>query len=442
MTDGHSMFNTEDKIEASSPLRLLAITSCEPVLESSKRLASLYEGWETDELAWMLKTALLQAHYNLPNQLVEEHFKYHELFNWFVCGDSKTVRFNNKRYQSFLAKSLEDLELKEFFKAVVRNLNELRTAEALDEQRIELVQKLTGWAETNSACIVYFGKCTYSPLRKIVFSFSFKNADLKSESFQTLAKSICPVDANADYREMMDKFRQDSRFDYDEDDESLGVEDSQPRENHFGSADEEASEEGYDSDDDYDEDEEDMLELSFNDRERRLYIQGNTFVQMELNPEQFDSWEDTVRPYAQQIIDTCRKPETLVKDIYLCFENTIQLPPEVDLTEYFYMVPTLPPQITPPAFMRDQKHAYYLPQRAMRGSYDTDLLYDSFGQYLKISFSFEPNGEFLEVKLKLTTHWTDALHIDSAIEQLDTMKTNLNAAFHSIIRDKARMLFE
>ncbi len=442
MTDGHSMFNMEDKIEAGSPLRLLAITSYEPVLEASKRLSSLYEGWETDELAWMLKTALLQAHYNLPNQLVEEHFKYHELFNWFVGGDSKTVRFDNKRYQSFLAKSLEDLELKEFIKAVVQNLNELRTSDEHDEQRIELVQKLTAWAETNSARIVYFGKCSYSPLRKIIFSFSFNNADLKSESFQALAKSICPEDANADYRKMMDKFRQDSRFNYDEDDDSEGVEDSQSAKNLFKSTDEAESEEDYDADDDYDEDEEEMLELSYNDRERRLYIQGNTFVQMELNPEQFDAWEDTVRPYAEQIIDTCKKPKTLVTDIYLCFENIMQLPPEVDLTEYFYMVPTLPPQITPPTFMRDQKHAYYLPQRAMRGSYDTDLLYDSFGQYLMISFGFEPNGEFLEVKLKLTTHWTDALHIESALEQLDTMKTNLNAAFHSIIKDKTRLLFE
>ncbi len=203
-----------------------------------------------------------------------------------------------------------------------------------------------------------------------------------------------------------------------------------------------AEEESKDSEEYYDEDEDDAVELSYNGEERRLYVQGNSFLQMEICPEQFDSWEDTVRPYAAQLIAAGRKPESVVKSIYLVFENVIKLPSEADLSDFFYMIPNLPPQISPPAFMRDQKHAYCLPQRAMRGSYNTDLLYDSFGQYLMISFSFEPMGDFLEVKLKLTTHWTDAMHIDSALEQLDTMKTNLNAAFHSIIKDKARSLLE
>ncbi len=194
MTDGHSMFNMEDKIDVGSPLRMLAICSYEPVLEASTRLSALYQGCQADELAWMLKSTLLQAHYNLPDVLVEEHFKYHELFNWFVCGSDKGVRFDDKRYQAFLEKSLEDQELKEFFKAVVKNLNEMRTPEDLDEKRIGLIQKLTAWAETRSTRIVYFGKFSYSPLRKISFSFSFKNADLKSEAFQSLAKSLCPDD--------------------------------------------------------------------------------------------------------------------------------------------------------------------------------------------------------------------------------------------------------
>ncbi len=47
MTDGHSMFNTEDKIDAGSPLRMLAICSYEPVLEASTRLSALYQGWQS-----------------------------------------------------------------------------------------------------------------------------------------------------------------------------------------------------------------------------------------------------------------------------------------------------------------------------------------------------------------------------------------------------------
>ncbi len=164
---------------------------------------------------------------------------------------------------------------------------------------------------------------------------------------------------------------------------------------------------------------------------------------MEISPEQFDSWGRHCQAlYAAQLINAARKSESLVDSIYLVFENVIKLPSEADLSDFFYMIPNLPPQISPPAFMRDQNMLITCRKEPMRGSYDTDLLYDSFGQYLMVSFSFEPMGDFLEVKLKLTTHWTDAMHIDSALEQLDAMKTNLNAAFHSIIKDKARMLLE
>ncbi len=136
-----------------------------------------------------------------------------------------------------------------------------------------LIQKLTDWAETNSARIVYFGKFSYSPLRKISFSFSFKNADLKSEAFQSLAKSLCPDDEREEYREMRrrqkEKFKE---FFAEEGEESLADLFE------FDDDESEAEDDSKDSEEYCDEDEDDAIELSYNGEERRLFIQGNFFA--------------------------------------------------------------------------------------------------------------------------------------------------------------------
>jgi len=420
MTDGHPISGMEDKIEAGSPLRLLVIASYEPVIEASKRLSALYEGWEADELVWMLKTALLQAHYNLPNDLVQEHFKFHELFNWFCTGGEKQIQFNENRYLIFLNKALEDHELKQFFHAVIKNLNDQHTKLDLDDMRLRLMRKLSDWAETNSPRIVYFGMLSHSPLKRITFSLSCDSDRIITNEFLELAKKLCPIDEGAQF----ERYRQQAFEEMEEHD----------TESEEALEDDEQEEWAYDNEDD-------QLNLMSEDEERRLYVQRN-FISMDIEPKKFDSWEDTVRPFAEKIVETCRPTKRVLDALYLSFENTILMPPGADLSEFFYMLPVLPPKIVPPAFMREQKHEYYLPQRAMSGHYTTDLLYDSFGQYLTLSFDFNPKEDYLEVKLRLSIHWQDQIYIDDVLERFDCMKTSLNAAFHSILKDRMIHIFE
>ncbi len=78
----------------------------------------------------------------------------------------------------------------------------------------------------------------------------------------------------------------------------------------------------------------------------------------------------------------------------------------------------------------------------MKGSYSTDLLYETGAQFLRTNCEIQPTDEGVEVQLSLEAHWREPFVIDKAMAVIDGLKNNLYVAFHSLITDRTRSLFQ
>jgi uncharacterized protein (TIGR04255 family) len=146
----------------------------------------------------------------------------------------------------------------------------------------------------------------------------------------------------------------------------------------------------------------------------------------------FESWEDSFKPYLSTVIDAYQaiQPNAQVEQAVLGFNNRLYLPAEIELSDYFHTLPAAPPNVVPPRFMRDNNLAYAFPARVMKGSYSTDLLYDSGSHFLRCSFDLEPTHSGLQVDLDLELHWHRPFMIEAAMSIFHGMKNNVYVAFH------------
>ncbi len=393
---------TNLKIATNHPLHLLDRAASELLDVEVERLWAFDSSVQKSDLLIYLRASLLQAYYGLPDyDAFADHIRFNSLFRCFVGLDKSDLEWDSYRYKQVHHRWTVDQELREFMIELLEALSQLPIPPddiVAFEMCNQIEDRLSKWIDLHCPKAVYFHQFQRAPIKRFFASLSFQNADRKGsiESIMTplLAKILKPAFPK----------------------------EGEPEETEFGV--------------------EDLVFLSENE-ESSLLINFEK-VSISSNPEHFEAWEETVNPYLLPMIDFCSSCEafSLAQGATLNFGNVISLPREVDLTDFFHMLPSLPPKVVPPRLMREENLSYSFPSRVTRTSYTTDLLYDSNDQILRCAYEITTQGDSLRVELDLEAQWTSAFPVVHSEQVFNDLKNNLYIAFHSLITDRTRTLFE
>lgn len=380
------------KVPADHPLRVLARLSAQPLEDTVARLMGLDTSLPKSTLQRALRAVLLQAFYSMPDQgKFADQIHFNRLFRWYIGLEDMDEPWDAALYAKLHQQWTHDQELRPFFELVMANAFRTDT----DETR-QIAASLEAWLNRFCPKTVYFHQFGNSPIKDVRAMIRLRESNSpmpKNEmppAFWQKLNSVFPQKAVGE-RDLLDDWQE------------------------FKTADGTSS-------------------VSLN--------AGAAFLLCA--PQQFESWEDSAKPILAAIIDAYKAidPAQLIQQAVLGFHNRMYLPAEIELLDYFHMLPNLPPNVVPPRYMRENNLAYAFPDRMMKGSYSTDLLYESGAHFLRCSFELEPAHQGLQVDLDLELHWHQPFVLNAAMSIFDGMKNNLYVAFHSLITDQTRRLFE
>jgi uncharacterized protein (TIGR04255 family) len=392
MTDKPSITQApiEQQIPAHHPLRLLHALTAEPVQYTMTRLSTAGTPEPEMPLDQALRAALLQAFYWLPDhQHFADHLRFNALFRWFIGLDDLDQTWDSALYAQLQQRLTNDQELRQFFDLVAATARAKKQAEST-----QIANALDRWISVYSPRSVYFHHYSKSPLKEVMLTIEAFEPDSRQPVFpahimHNHLKSTFPV------KEV------DSEYGYGE-----------------------------------------VPELRTSDGLCRVMADGRGIVLW--TSAHYETWEETFRPYAVDVVNACKATynQAKITKVAVLFSNLITLPAEVELTEYFHMLPNEPPRVIPPRFMREQNLSYSFPKRLIRANHSTDLMYDDDPRFLRCIYTIEPVGPSLEVRLDLESHWIQECTLDQVLELADGLKKNVYIAFHSLITDQTRALFE
>ncbi|MBX9671042.1 MAG: hypothetical protein K2X93_25845, partial [Candidatus Obscuribacterales bacterium] len=330
-----------------------------------------------------------------------DHIRFNSLFRSFVGLGKADMEWDSYRYKQVHIRWTVDQELREFMTELLEALTQLpiRPDDIMAfEMCNQIEDRLSKWIDQHCPKAVYFHQFQRAPIKRYFASLSFQNGDSKGS-----IESIMTPPAAMKLKKAFPK-------------------EGEPEETEFGV--------------------EDLVFLS--DNEDCSLLINFEKVSLSSNPEHFEAWEETVNPYLIPMIEFCSASEafSLAQGASLNFGNVISLPREVNLTDFFHMLPSLPPKVVPPRLMREENLSYAFPSRVTRTSYTTDLLYDSNDQALRCSYEITTQGDSQRVELDLEAQWTSAFPVIHAEQVFNDLKNNLYIAFHSLITDRTRSLFE
>lgn len=383
------------RVPADHPLRVLARASTEPLEATIARLLALDTGLSRLTLQRALRAALLQSLYGIADYSnFADQIHFNALFRWFIGLENSEQPWDSAAYADLHKRWTNDQELRQFLELVVTNAARLDPSEA-----DEVIKALELWLNRFCPKTVYFHQFAKSPIRDVRALLRFRDSNDR----------LAETDLQPKFWQKLHEFFPAKR---DPDEAILSGE-------------------------------QDWQELRTNDTYTSVTLNSGAAFIISVQPG-FESWEDSFKPYLSTVIDAYQaiQPTSQVEQAVLGFNNRLYLPAEIELSDYFHTLPAAPPNVVPPRFMRDNNLAYAFPARVMKGSYSTDLLYDSGSHFLRCSFELEPTQSGLQVDLDLELHWHRPFMIEAAISIFDGMKNNLYVAFHSLITDQTRALFQ
>lgn len=390
------------QISAHRPLYLLDRAASELLDTEVERLSALDSSIPTDELVAYLKAALLQAYYGIPDyEAFSDHVRFNSLFRSFIGLNDTDNDWDAERYSQVHRRWTLDQELREFLNDLIEVVTGLPISpDDMDSVILcnQIEDRLSKWIDLFCPKAVYFQQFSHPPVKRFSATLVFPPVRHKSDINSVLTEDVTRI-----------------------------IEAVFPK-----PIEQEEKEYGIDE----------LVFLSGNE-EHSLLLQFEK-LSLSSNPEVFESWEDSVKPYLTPMLDVCTSSDdySSPRGAMLHFGNVINLPIEADLYDYFHMLPMKPPQVVPPRLMREENLMYSFPNRMIRAAYRTDLLYDKQGQLLRCTYVIDATGGSSVVELDLEAHWAEPFSPDETQQVFNELKNNLYVAFHSLITDRTRAQFE
>lgn len=390
------------KIPANHPLSALLSIADEAISETlpSIQVSASVADHTPASLAFVLKASLLQALYSIndPNQFIEQ-LRFNVLFRWFMGSFSKADQVSHASdYVQLQAKLLDNHSLSHFLDYVIR-----RAAQDQSPNAAYIASNLSRWMNKHCPKAVFFKEYRNSPVTKMSCSVLF------------------PPDRHPNFPEAV--FYEYAKIDF--------PERKQRRER---AGEEAVSRRGARKD-----------EPVFLSANRQYYVtlsNASAVILTKLAP--YENWE-SFRDKLEIVLQHCRSTNSLATPIgIVCqFSNFMRLRSDIDLSDYFHIVLSSPPPIQIPLIMQESGRNYEFPRQLMSTRITTKLRYENDpASFLIYSFEAEPKKDSIEVGLDLETVWTNPVSMDDVLTVTNKLKENAYIAFHSLITDKARRLFE
>jgi len=397
-----STFESKTQLPANHPLPLLDRAASGVLDSEARRLWTLNDTVPPEDLKKYLRAALLQSYYEIPEySAFADHVRYNSLFRHFIGMEDDEEKWDSECYEKLHHRWTVDQELRK----ILLDLIELVTQLPLLPDDITgfnncntIETRLSNWIDQYCPKAVYFQQFTNPPVRRFFASVIFREVETKEPLSSLLTDDVSSII------------------------KSTFPEQVQHDEGEFGA--------------------EELMFLSRNEEQSLLMNFGR--ASLSCNPSRFESWEDTVKPYLVPLIDVCKSSRAYTSPMgaTLQFGNLIILPPEVALSDYFHMLPSRPPKVVPPLLMREENLSYAFPTKLVRSGQTSILMFDSSKQLLRCSYEINLTSAGYKVELDLESQWTEPFAIGDLSQVFDDLKNNLYAAFHSLITDRTRDLFE
>ncbi len=397
-----STFESKTQLPSNHPLPLLDRAASGVLDSEARRLWKLNDTVPPEDLKKHLRAALLQSYYEIPEyDAFADHVRYNSLFRDFIGLDEPGEEWDSQRYQQLHHGWTVDQELRK----ILLDIIELVTQLPLLPDDITgfnncntIEQRLSNWIDQHCPKAVYFQQFTNPPVRRFFASVIFKELETKEPLSSLLTSDVTALIA------------------------STFPEQVKPEEGEFGA--------------------EELMFLTGTE-EQSLLMNFNR-ASLSCNPTRFESWEDSVKPYIVPLMEICKTSRAYKSPLgaTLQFGNLIILPSEVDLSDYFHMLPSRPPKVVPPLLMREENLSYEFPAKLMRSAQTSILMYEKSKQLLRCSYEINLTSAGYKVELDLESQWTEPFQIEDIYQVFGDLKNNLYAAFHSLITDRTRDLFE
>lgn len=384
-----------EEIPGHHPLVLLNQVVEEPITQTIQRLAAAGSP-DQEVLEPTLRAALLQAYYKISEaEQFADHLKFNLLFRWFIGLANQKLHWDAALYAEQLRRLNNEQELRQFLNLVIA------AARAREEHPTyaHIAATLEHWANDQCPKSVYFAHYTKSPVVGVHFTFC---AASKKKGQHVFPSHIF-------WEHIKESFPKEV-----EQEDFRGADSPE-----YATA--------------------DLNYMVATEYERVSFI----------SKAKYETWEDTVRPYIVDIVKAAKATYAQAKiyRVAMLFENLISLPSVVELSDYFHMLPSPPPRVIPPRLMREQNQSYAFPRGLMGANYQTDLLYDDDKpHWMRVSHLITNTGSHLDVHLGLDGDWAptegNELTLDQLPEVADQLKQDIYTAFHSLVTDRTRELFE
>jgi len=397
-----SSFEKIAQLAANHPLPLLDRAASGVLDAEARRLWKLNETVPPEDLKKYLRAALLQAYYEIPDySAFADHIRYNSLFRQFIGLEAADEKWDAERYQQLHHSWTVDQELRKILLDMIELVTQLPLLpdDIVGFNNCNTIEmRLSNWIDRHCPKAVYFQQFTNPPVRRFFASVIFRDFESKEPLNSLLTDDVFKII------------------------EPTFPEQLKPEEGEFGA--------------------EELVFLSTNEEQSLLLNFGR--ASLSCNPDRFESWEDSVKPYLVPLVEICKTSRAYKSPLgaTLQFGNVINLPAEVDLSDYFHMLPSRPPKVVPPLLMREENLTYTFPTRLMRSAQTSILMYESSKQLLRCSYEINLTGTGYKVELDLESQWAEPFPIDDLSQVFDDLKNNLYAAFHSLITDRTRDLFE
>lgn len=354
-----------------------------------------------EDLKKYLRAALLQSYYEIPEyDAFADHIRFNSLFRHFI-GMDKGEDWDSECYATLHHRWTVDQELRKILLDLIELVSQLPLLpdDIIGFNNCNTIEnRLSNWIDQYCPKAVYFQQFTNPPVRRFFASVIFREIETKEPLSSLLTEEVSNI-IKPTFPDQV-----------------------QPDEGEFGA--------------------EELVFLSRSEEQSLLMNFGK--ASLSCNPNRFESWEDSVKPYLVPLLDICNSSRAYTSPMgaTLQFGNLIILPPEVDLSDYFHMLPSRPPKVVPPLLMREENLSYTFPSKLMRSTQTSILMYETSRQLLRCSYEINLTNSGYKVELDLESQWTEPFKVADLPQVFENLKNNLYAAFHSLITDRTRDLFE
>lgn len=391
-----------DRLPAHHPLKALqtiageAISALLPSIEASCAEADL----PALSIGTVLKASLLQALYSIndPNQFIE-HLRFNVLFRWFMGNLSRQEQITSATdYVQFQAKLLDNHSLSHFLEYVIRH-----AANDESPNAAYIASNLSRWMNKHCPKEVFFKEYRHAPIIKMSCTILFppeRHPNIPEAVFYEYAKGDfpeCGTRKETVASELRSTFSSRGRN-----------------------------------------------EPVFWSSSRQYFVTLHNASAVSLTKlAPYDNWESFSNKF-ERLIKHCKSANSLANPLgVICaFSNLIRLSADLDLSDYFHVAPSEPPLIQIPQIMQESGRNYEFPRILESTRNLSKLRYNNDPALLLYCFQAQRKQEEIEIMLDLECMWTKPLEMDEVSSITNKLKENAYIAFHSLITDKARRLFE